>query len=119
MPISSASRPGTPWSLLSLTITSDDSTIAIPMDRSMPAVRMITRLADGQRPDDGHLLDEQRQRLRPQEVVGEEAEDDDGHDQHDQRAQRRVAVQDVLDPLGGGVPGGDQILRRGGCLGGL
>ena len=34
--------PGTPWSWLSLTITSDDSTIAIPMDRSMPAVRMIT-----------------------------------------------------------------------------
>src|SRR3954470_9722922 len=41
-PISRAISPGTPWSWLSLTITSDDSTIAIPMDRSMPAVRMIT-----------------------------------------------------------------------------
>src|SRR4051794_3768525 len=41
-PINRAMKPGTPWSWLSLTITSDDSTIAAPIERSMPAVRMIT-----------------------------------------------------------------------------
>src|SRR3954452_9374968 len=42
MPISSAIGPGTPWSLFSFTITRLESTIAMPMERSMPAVRMIT-----------------------------------------------------------------------------
>ena len=41
-PMSSASRPGTPWSADSLAITIDESTMIAPTDRSMPAVRMIS-----------------------------------------------------------------------------
>ena len=119
MPISSAIGPGTPWSSLSFTITrrrqhhrhADGQVDAGGQDDH--------GLPHGECGDDRDLLHEQGERLRPQEVVGEDPEHDHGHDQHDERAQRRVAVQQVLDPLGGRVPGGQQVFRGGGCLGGL
>ena len=41
MPISRAMNPGTPWSAFSFAITKEASTIANPIERSTPAVRMI------------------------------------------------------------------------------
>ena len=112
-----ASSPGTPWSASSLTITSDDSTIAIA-DRQVDAGGQDDqRLADRERADDRHLLDEQRQRLRAQEAVGDDAEDDHGQHQHDERAQRRVAVQDGAGCVGPACAGAaQQVLRRGRCV---
>ena len=69
-PISSASRPGTPWSADSFAITIDESTMIAPTERSMPAVRMISVCAMPSVPDDHHLLDDQRQVRRLEEPVG-------------------------------------------------
>jgi hypothetical protein len=91
-----------------------------PTDRSMPAVRMISVCPSGERADDRHLLQDERQRVRRGEARVEGGEDDERDDQHEERADRGVRVQQVLDALQWRVPAQGELLRGGGrwCRGG-
>ena len=57
------------------------------------------RLPDGECADHRDLLDDEREVLRGEESVVEDREHDHRDDQHQRRAQRRVAVQQVVDAL--------------------
>ena len=80
-----------------------DRTMMAPTDRSMPAVRMTSVWPTREGGDDRGLLEQEQIELALQErgLTMEKTMNVD--DQQEQRAQPRVAVEQVLDPLGGGL----------------
>ncbi len=74
-----------------------------PTERSMPAVRMTSVWAMPSDGDDGHLLQDQRQVERREELAADdEAEEDDAEDEDEERDRRRIGVQEVLRRAGAG-----------------
>ena len=68
-------------------------------------------LTDRERPDDGHLLGDEREVVGRRELAVEQPEDDDADHKDDGRAQPRVSVQCRLHPLCRGA-GLEELLGR-------
>ena len=79
-------------------MTTAESTMMTPIDRSMPAVRMTSVWRGTENTDDRDLLQDQRQRAGGEEPVAlQHAEYDDREDQNDGRNCRRRRMQKMLD----------------------
>ena len=92
-----ASTPGTWLVAANWAMTICARIIAAPIERSIPAVRMIERLGHAQPGDHGDLLEHERDVRRREEARVDEPEDDERDHQDDERAERGMGVKPALE----------------------
>ena len=99
MPIGNAISAGTPAKTANRPITTEDSTMMVPTERSMPAVRMISVCGDAENADDRHLREDGRQVGARGEARRLTSAEQHAEQQHDEGHDGRIGVQETLQSL--------------------